>query len=386
MEIQTGKYIIKTFHGLEESLAKEVKELGGRKVEIGNRAVYCMGDLQFAYRSNYLLRTALSVLYPIRTGTVRNEQQLYELLQTVRWDKWFTVDKTFIIEVVSFTDYFKNSHFVALKAKDAVVDQFRSKYRKRPSISKTPDVRINLFIKNDQCTISINTSGDPLFKRGYRMATGHAPINEVLAAGLLKLTGWDPSTPLLDPMCGSGTFLIEAGMMAINIPSQQHRESFGFQKLINFKKDLWTEVKTMADQRLTTETINLRGMDLDQEVIQKARKNAFRSGIRFIKWKTDDFFNWRPKGATGTLIMNPPYDQRMGIDNAIDLYKRLGDHLKNYAPGWKAWIITSHLQAAKQIGLRPSFKKTVFNGALECRFLGFDLFAGKRKHFLASKK
>jgi putative N6-adenine-specific DNA methylase len=376
------RFHVKTIQGLENVLAEELIALGASQVEIGNRGVHCMGDLRFVYRTNYECRTALSVLKPLITGTIEDEKQLYDLVYAIPWHTIFSVDKTLSVDAVCFSDYFKHSHFIALKSKDAIVDQFRERYRRRPSVSKHPDVKVNIFIKGNQCTVSMNTSGDPLFKRGYRLKTGHAPINEVLAAGLLKLTGWDPAQTLIDPMCGSGTFLIEAGMMAKNLPVQKGREAFSLQHTHDFDQALWKEVKTEADQIEIPVKPVIRGMDNDPEVLTMARQNALNAGMRFLKFKTGDFFDWRPKDPPGVIIMNPPYDQRMPLEDVIQFYTQIGNHLKTHAPGWKAFVISSHIQAIKRIGLKPSFKQTVFNGPLECRFFGFDLFAGKRTDHL----
>ena len=384
--IKMSRILVKTFQGLEAVLAQEIIALGGREIEVGNRAVHCKGDLRFEYRVNYESRTALSVLRPITAGRIFNEKHLYDLVYAIPWYKLFSINKTILVEAVCFSENFKHSHFVALKSKDAIVDQFRDRYRKRPSISKSPDIRVNIFIKGDQCTVSLNTSGDPLFKRGYRLKTGDAPLNEVLAAGLIKLSGWDQQTPLVDPMCGSGTLAIEAGMLATQKPAQQGRDHFSFQHFKDFDNSLWKQVKKEADDRESDWKGVIRGMDRDEGILRSARQNALNAGLRCIKFRSGDFFNWTPSGTPGMIIMNPPYDVRMPVQDTINFYAQIGSHFKTHTQGWKAFLISSHLQAIKRIGLKPGLKKTVFNGPLECRFVGFDLFAGKRKVHLQSKR
>ncbi|NND07363.1 MAG: class I SAM-dependent RNA methyltransferase [Saprospiraceae bacterium] len=368
------QYVVKTLFGLEGLLAHEVQALGGKQVKVENRAVSCQGDLALGYRLNLETRTALSVLRPIKSGHAPTESKLYDLVRSVYWDRIFTLDKTFLIDMVCYSDRFRNTHFLALKSKDAIVDQFRDRYGKRPSISKDPDIKINIFIRDDWCTISLDTSGATLFKRGYRYKRGTAPINEVLAAGLLKLSGWKKGVPLVDPMCGSGTFLMEAAMMASKKAAQSFRSDFSFMKLTDYDEQMWRVVKEAARAKECSVETAMLGIDKDQRVLDAAQTNAMRAGYDSIKWRRGDFFKWKPTGPPGMIIFNPPYDERIGLDDAILFYKQIGDHLKQHCNGWKAWIISSHLKAIKQLGLRPIRRIPVFNGPLDCRFVGFDLY------------
>lgn len=369
-----NKYVVKTLHGLEEVLAEEIVALGGDQVATENRAVTCEGDLEFGYRLNLELRTALNVLTPVKSGFTPNEQALYDLTRSVRWDTIFRRSKTFLIDMVCYSDRFRNTHFLALKCKDAIVDQFRDKYGERPSISKDADVKINVFIKDADCIISVDTSGASLFKRGYRYTRGAAPINEVLAAGLIKLAGWDVKTPLVDPMCGSGTFLMEAAMMARSQAPQTYRNNFTLMHLNDFDAETWERLRKECKARDTVETPPLLGMDIDRYMLENAQSNARQAGQSQIVWKHGDFFDWIPSGDPGMIIMNPPYDERMQLDDAIAFYKAIGDHFKQHCAGWKAWIISSHLKALKRVGLKPIRRIPVFNGPLDCRLVGFDLY------------
>ncbi|MDH3649072.1 MAG: class I SAM-dependent RNA methyltransferase [Saprospiraceae bacterium] len=367
-------YLIKTLHGLEQVLADELKPLGAQSIEILTRAVKCSGDQELAYRVNYLSRTALSVLQPMVTGTVENEQDLYDFVYEIDWYHHFTIEKTFLIDVVCFSETFRNTLYVAQKSKDAVADKFRSKYNKRPSVRKDSDLRINIYIRDNECTISRDLTGKPLFHRGYRIFKGEAPINEVLASGLLKLTGWTPPQPLVDPMCGSGTFLIEAASQALNRPPQFLRTDFALMHYLDFNRRSWQRIRDEADQQDLHPDLSLLGMDLDGQVVRMARKNTVGIDLQMIEWKKKDFFSWDPDRETGCLIFNPPYDERLELDDAIDFYRKIGDHLKHHFAGWQAWIISSHLKALKHIGLKPKRKHVVYNGPLECRFLGFNLY------------
>ncbi|NND35435.1 MAG: class I SAM-dependent RNA methyltransferase [Saprospiraceae bacterium] len=372
------RFLVKTLFGLESVLADEIRSLGGSQVEEHNRAVSTVGDMDLCYSLNYQCRTALAVLMPLHEGTVPDEQALYDLVKQVPWWEYFSLDKTFIIDVVSYADQFTNSHFLALKCKDAIVDQFREKYNRRPSISKGADIKINVFIKGDHCIISLDTSGDSLFKRGYRLQTGRAPINEVLAAGLIYLSGWDQKTPLVDPMCGSGTIIMEAALMSSRVAPQKGRDHFSFMHLNSFERDRWMQIREKAHDAELSNTPSLIGRDLDRHTLNLAKSNAANAMITSIKWEKGDFFNYRPQSKNGVMIFNPPYDERMPLQDAITFYKQIGDVLKTHFTGWEAWIISSHLQAVKRVGLKPSRRIPLFNGPLECRFVHFEMYEGTR--------
>jgi putative N6-adenine-specific DNA methylase len=371
-------YLVKTLFGLEEVLADEIRNLGGTEIVVENRAVSVKGDLSFGYKLNYLCRTALSVLTPLISGKIKNEQQLYQLVRSVQWYDWFSVEKTFVIDVICYSDLFSNSLFLAQKSKDAIVDQFRDKYNRRPSIDKDGDIRINIFIKGEDCIISLDTSGATLFKRGYRQETGPAPINEVLAAGMICLSGWDRKEPFVDPMCGSGTIVMEAALMAMGIPPQFWRKDFALKHQSDFNSKIWEQVVEEARPRPMTLAPILIGRDINRHYLNLAKANAASVGIDNILWERGDFFSYPPQSKTGILLFNPPYDDRMPVKDAIDFYSRIGDHLKKHFSGWQAWIISAHLQAIKRVGLKPSRKITLFNGPLECRFVQFELYEGSR--------
>ncbi|MCB0668461.1 MAG: class I SAM-dependent RNA methyltransferase [Saprospiraceae bacterium] len=374
------KYLIKTLQGLEDTLAEEIRQLGGVDINIENRAVGVRGDKRLGYELNYLCRTALSVLTPLREGIVQNEDQLYELMQTITWHHIFDIDKTFLINVVCYSDLFRNSHFLAQKCKDAIVDQFRQRFSRRPSVDKDADIRINVYIKGDNAIISLDLSGAPLFKRGYRLETGPAPINEVLAAGLIALSGWNKKMPLVDPMCGAGTIMLEAAMLSRNIPAQYWRNDFSFMHLIDFDPALWRAVKETARPKPVNDLPVLIGRDINRHFINLAKSNAQQAGIEGILWEKGDFFNYVPQSRNGMLLFNPPYDSRLPLKDAVSFYSRIGDHLKQNFGGWEAWIISSHLQAVKRVGLKPSRKIPLFNGPLECRFVHFEMYEGSKKN------
>lgn len=364
---------------MESVCAEEVRTLGGINIEIINRAILVDGDLALCYRINYCCRTALSVLLPIRKGKTPDERRLYDLVQSVRWWEIFDVDKTFVIDVVCYSDFFRNSHYLALTCKDAIVDQFRDQYGRRPSIHKNADIKINVFIKGQDCIISVDTSGETLFKRGYRQRTGPAPISEVLAAGMIALTGWDGKIPFVDPMCGSGTIAIEAALIQQKIPCQYWRDSFSFMHLKAFDRQVWNEVKNEANAQMVEPIDNIVARDHNRHFLNLAKSNAGENSIIGIEWQKGDFFKYVPQSKEGILVFNPPYDQRLKIDRAIEFYQKIGDQLKTHFSGWQAWILSGHMQAAKHVGLKPSRRIPLFNGSIECRLLQFELYRGSRR-------
>ena len=281
--------------------------------------------------------------------------------------------------VISYT-VFTNSQFVAQKSKDAVVDRLRDKLGKRPSVDlENPDLRINIHLFKDLCTVSLDSSGQSLHRRGYRKSTGPAPINEVLAAGLVMLSGWDITVPLLDPMCGSGTLLIEAALRAKNIPAGFFRGEFGFMKWKDYDPELWEKVKSEANDRISTVKLQLFGADRAGRAIDSALENIRFTGLQQeIMLKEISFEESVPPVDKGFIICNPPYDERIKLDDAIAFYKMIGDTLKRKYAGYEAWFISSDIESLKFIGLRPSRRITVFNGPLECRFVKFEIFSGKK--------
>ena len=372
--------IAKTFFGFEEILAQELKALGAADVNIQKRMVEFNGDLGFMYKANYSLRTALRIQKPILSFSAKTEGQLYEKMKKFHWENYFNVDQTFMIDPTVFSDYFTHSHYAALKVKDAIVDRFKEKDGRRPSIDKdAPDVRFNLHISHDKVTLSLDSSGDSLHKRGYREETGPAPINEVLAAGLLLQAGWDGKGNYLDPMCGSGTMLIEAAMIANQIPSQLHRKRFAFQNWPDYDETLFTQIRNTRINRIKEFDYKIVGYEISPMMAKIAQMNIKSADLEdIIEVRQQDFFTSKKELFPVLLVFNPPYDERIENNNQ-EFYKQIGDTLKSSYPNTLAWFITSDLQAKKYVGLRPSKKVKVFNGKLECDFLQYEMYEGSKK-------
>jgi putative N6-adenine-specific DNA methylase len=369
-------YTAKTVAGMEEILQGELKNLGATNTQILKRAVSFEGDKALLYRANYCCRTALRILKPILVFPITKQEDLYENINKIPWEDYIGNEHSIAVDAVNATSVFTNSQYIALKTKDAVVDRFREKTGARPSVDlDNPDLRINLHIYKETCTVSLDSSGSSLHKRGYRHVTGPAPLNEVLAAGMIQLSGWDKTVPMYDPMCGSGTLLIEANMFARNIPSGYFRPVFGFEKWIDFEPEIWHKVKEEEDEKIRDTNVMIYGSDISSRAIANANENVGFTRFRDqIKLEIAAFENTLPKGPAGMIICNPPYDERMQVDDIIAFYKSIGDVLKKKYTGFEAWIISSDLRALKFIGLHPSKKITVFNGPLECRFVRFTLY------------
>ena len=373
--------VAKTFFGFEEVLAKELNQLGAQNVEQGVRMVSFYGDKGFMYKANLALRTALKVLKPIATFKVYNDQSLYKGVQSIDWAKVFRVNQTFVVDVTLNSEHFNHSLFVALKTKDAIVDQFRDAVGKRPDIDKDyPDVRINIHIQNDICTVSLDTSGASLHHRGYRTATNLAPINEVLAAGILLMSGWDGNSHFLDPMCGSGTFLAEAAMIACNIPANINRKEFAFEKWSDWDNDLFEKVETSLLNKTREFHYTIKGFDKAPSAVMKAKSNIKNANLDdYIQIEEANFFNTE-KETEGTLhmVFNPPYGERLDID-LERFYREIGDTLKQSYPGTNSWFITGNIEALKFVGLKPSRKIKLFNGKLESRLVKYEMYAGSKR-------
>ncbi|MBI5219394.1 MAG: class I SAM-dependent RNA methyltransferase [Bacteroidia bacterium] len=372
--------IATTLFGLEEILAAELRELGAADIEILNRAVKYKGNQALLYKSNLHLRTAVNILKPIATFYAENEQQLYDNIRKIRWDDYFSAEKTFAIDGSSHGAIFTHSLYVALKSKDAIVDQFREKYGTRPSVDiEDPDLRINVHITDKTVVVSLDSSGSSLGKRNYRLARTQAPISEVLAAGIILLTGWDKKCDFIDPMCGSGTFSIEAALLATNIPPGRLR-NFGFETWNDFNPALWNEIKREADSRIKPPGAKIIARDIDKKALDIAIPNATRAGVKdFISFETYDFFQTQHDSGQGLVLMNPPYGERLKIDEIISFYKDIGSRLKHFYHGCDAWIISSNYEALKHFGLRTSRKIKLFNGSLECRLQKYELYMGSKK-------
>ena len=379
--MENFKMIAKTFFGFEEILAKELQQLGAQEVEIGTRAVSFKGDKGFMYKANLSLRTALKILKPIYYFKATNDQNLYKGIQGIDWSKYIGENQTFVIDTTIHSDNFKHSQFVSQKAKDAIVDQFREKTGQRPSIDKDfPDLRINIHIDRDQVSVALDTSGASLHHRGYRTATNIAPINEVLAAGMLLLSGWDGSSDFLDPMCGSGTLLAEAAMIACNIPANINRKEFAFEKWNDWDNDLFDQIIDALMKRTKEFHHTIIGYDKAPSAVQKAKDNIRNANLDdYVSIIQGDFFESK-KENTGPLhmVFNPPYGERLNIE-LERFYREIGDTLKNNYPNTNAWFITANLEALKFVGLRPSRKIKLFNGSLEARLVKYEMYEGSKK-------
>lgn len=373
---------IKTFFGLEEILAEEIRKLGGKNVEVKNRAVNCEGDLGFLYKINYSARTALKIIVPLLTFKAWDENRFYDKLFDFKWDDYLDVNQTFAIDATVYSERFKHSQFMALKMKDAIADYFKFNYRKRPDVDpKNPDIKFHLHIDRELVTISLDSSGDPLFKRGYRKEQGEAPLNEVLASGMLQIAGWDGKGNFLDPMCGSGTLLIEAAMIAMDLPAQIFRKRFAFQNWKNYDDELFTKIKEFRINRTKPFEGKIIGYDVDARMLNAAKINIEAAEMEdVIEVRKQNFFESKKEHFPLLMVFNPPYDERIAI-NDEDFYKKIGDTFKTGYPNTLAWLISSDLEAVKKIGLRPSRKVKLFNGKLETRFLQYEMYEGtKRTH------
>lgn len=378
------KMIAKTIFGLEEVLSLELKRLGAKDIEVHNRAVSFKGDLGFLYKTNLCLRTALRVLVPFKKFKVRDEKSLYESIQDINWEDFIDVTDTIAIDTVLSTGLFAHSQYISQKAKDAIVDQFRAKYGERPSVDlEKPTIRIHLHIKDDTCTVALDSSGESLHKRGYRDKTNLAPINEVLAAGMVLLTGWDKRSTFIDPMCGSGTILIEAALIANNIPAGYFREDFGFErwkKFLPYDEELWNVIFDAAVDKITNHEQKILGGELSPNVAKKAKENIKHAKVDdIVSIKNCDMKDFEVPEGRGVVVINPPYGERMVKDNIEELYKMMGDTFKKNFAGYDCWILSSNMEAFKHVGLRPSRKIALFNGQLECRFMKFEMYSGTKK-------
>ncbi len=379
------RMVAKTMVSLEEVLADELRELGAEEVTVGNRAVEFVGDMRMLYRANYCCRTALAILKPFAEFDANNDQELYDQVYKIRWEKILDCDCTFMIDSTTSGEVFTHSYYAALKTKDAIVDRFRRNFGKRPSIdTEMPDYKFNLHIRDNHVTLLMNASGDSLHKRGYRQGVGVAPINEVLAAGLLKLAGWKCDSNFYDPMCGSGTMLIEAAMMANNIPAQYYRgNKFGFMRWKEFNLGEWKSVKAEEDRKIGAIDFEgeIWGNDIDEHVIQQCEKNLEYTKLhKDVMLHIGDFADQEPPEGKTLIVTNPPYGERIKVEDLNAMYEKLGDTFKQkYGKDCDVWLITSDFEAMKHIGLHPSRKIPVQNGALDCRFLHFELYDGSKK-------
>jgi putative N6-adenine-specific DNA methylase len=379
--MENFKMIAKTLFGFEEILAKELLQLGAQEVEMGTRMVSFVGDKGFMYKANLALRTALKILKPIYHFRAFNEASLYKGIQGIDWSKYLNSNQTFVIDTTVHSENFKHTQFVAQKCKDAIVDQFKDKYGQRPSIDKDfPDVKINIHIDRDQCSVSLDSSGASLHQRGYKTATNIAPINEVLAAGMLLLSGWDGSSDFLDPMCGSGTILAEAAMIACNIPANINRKEFAFEKWNDWDNDLFDQIVNSLMKKTKEFHYTITGYDKAPSAVLKAKDNIRNANLdEYITISERNFFDTE-KENKGPLhmVFNPPYGERLDI-HLERFYREIGDTLKQSYPNTNAWFITGNLEALKFVGLKPSRKIKLFNGKLESRFAKYEMYEGSKR-------
>lgn len=381
---ETYKLTATTFQGLEEVLADEIRELGGNSIEVQNRAVSFTGEDRMIYSANLHCRTALRILKLLHQFKAQNAEKLYKQTASIPWERYFGTNRTIAVESVVNSGFFRNSVFISQKVKDAVVDRFRKSKGKRPSVDiRKPDIRIYVHIREDQCRVFLDSSGDSLHRRGYRLERNPAPLNEVLAAGLVKLSEWDGKSPFMDAMCGSGTILIEAAMMAAGQAPGLLREKFGFMKWERFDQELWRKIRNQAKSVRQPLPSTVTGSDISEKFIRIAGENCVRAGLGSdIRLSVRPFEKRIPETEDGTLIMNPPYGERMEKEDINSFYKSIGDKLKNDFSGWSAWVLSSNYNALKHIGLRPTRKITLYNGPLECSFRKFRIYKGsmKEKH------
>ena len=373
--------LAKTFKGLEEVLAQELIELGANDVLIERRAVSFSGDKALLYRANFALRTAIRILVPIVTFKAKDTDALYRQVKALDWSRYMTADTTFVVDATVYSESFRNSRFVTYRVKDAIADYWTEKADKRPNVStKEPELIINVHVANEQVTVSLDSSGESLHKRGYRVANTEAPISEVLAAGMLLMAGWKGQSDFYDPMCGSGTLLIEAALIARNIAPGVFRKAFAFEKWKDFDPDLWSEIYNDDSQEREFEH-KIYGSDASFYAIQQAAKNIKAAGVqKDIELKQIRIEELKELQTDGALVMlNPPYGERLKSNKEMeDLYGAIGSTLKHRFTGATAWIISSNAAAMKCIGLKPSKKYHLLNGELDCQFNRYDLFSGKR--------
>lgn len=372
--------VAKTMAELEDVLAEELIALGAQNVETGTRMVSFTGDNELLYKANLHCRTALRILKPIHTFVANTADDVYEEIKKINWDEYLSLNKTFSIDAVVFSHIFRHSKFVSYRVKDGIVDYFTEKYEKRPSVSvSNPDLVFNIHIAHNKCTLSLDSSGESLHKRGYRIAQTDAPLNEVLAAGMILKSGWHGQSNFIDPMCGSGTLLIEAAMIATNTPPGIYRENFAFEKWPDFDSELFSEIYN-DDSTAKTFEHKVIGTDISAKAIAIAEKNVKNAGLKneiTLEVKPMQQYTEAPQPA-GILMMNPPYGERIRIDDIDALYNMIGERLKHVFTGYDAYVLSYKKESFDGIGLKPAKRYFLYNGALECEMRRYEIFAGKR--------
>lgn len=375
------KFVAKTLFGLEKVLAEELAALGAEEISPANRAVLFSGDMPLLYKVNYMSRTALSILMPVKEFWIKSADDLYRKCMQIEWESYMDVGNTFSVAPVVQSQLFNHTGYAGLKLKDAVADYFRNINGRRPSVDPAnPDILINLHISNERVTVSLDSSSIPLFKRGYRQEQAAAPLNEVLAAGMLLISGWNASTDLVDPMCGSGTILIEAGLIASNTPAGKFRKYFGFQKWKGYDPDIFRMIVDAGEAGIIKSPVKISGFDISEHAVSQAVKNVNSAGLKdSISLDVSDFKALKMSDNNGFLFINPPYGERLLPEDTDSFYGMIGTALKHNFHGYTAWIISSNKESLKHIGLKPKEKHILYNGALECSFNKYELYQGSRK-------
>lgn len=381
---QKGEFelIAKTFMGLEPILAQELTGLGANNVQIGRRMVSFTGDKEMMYKANFCLHTAIRILKPVLHFKARSADEVYDAVRKVDWSKIIEQGKTFSVDSVVYSEEFRNSRFVTYKVKDAIVDQFREKTGSRPNISvSNPDIRLNIHIAETDATLSLDSSGESLHRRGYRQESVEAPLNEVLAAGMIMVTGWKGDCDFIDPMCGSGTLLIEAALIAQNMNPGIFRKEFAFERWTDFDSDLFDQIYN-DDSGEREFQHHIYGYDIDIKAVNTARMNVRAAGLsNIITIEEADFASFKKPANKSIIVMNPPYGERISTPNLLATYRMIGERLKHEFSGNDAWVLSYREECFDQIGLKPSIKIPVYNGSLECEFRKYSLFDGKMKEF-----
>lgn len=375
------KIVVKTFSGLETVLFKEVVSLFEGKAEKLNRGVLFYGTLEDVYRANLMLRTAVKILVQIAEFSATDKKILYDEAKAMNWGNYFTVYQSFAIDCIGQSKYFNSRQFVSLVVKDAIADQFREKYSQRPNVAKSnPEIPIVVHLQDEKVSVYLNASGSSLFRRGYRQNSVEAPLNEVLAAGILKLTGWDGKQLLVDPMCGSGTIPIEAAFLATGIPPNFQRNMFAFMNWRNFDKNLWLSARdSVTPVAGMSRKPYIFGYDIKDYAIENAKENLLLTNVqKIINFNVHDFFSFIPPTESGILIFNPPYNKRLKLDDSKAFYKNIGDHLKKHFAGFDVWIYSADESGIKFLGLHPDEKIPLDNAKIKAKLYHYTMYEGKK--------
>ncbi len=374
--------VAKTLYGLENILASELVALGANHLQIGRRMVSFEGNKSLMYKANFHCRTALRILKTIDTFTAKSSDEVYEKIKQIPWDQYLTSKKTFAVDAVVHSEVFTHSKFVAYRTKDAIVDYFSERGEERPSVRiNNPDLQLHIHISHRDCTISIDSSGESLHKRGYRLEETEAPLNEVLAAGMIMKTGWKGESNFVDPMCGSGTLLIEAVLIARNVPPGIYRSKYAFEKWDDFDEDLFRDISSDDSGERDFE-FKAYGSDISDRAIAIASKNVKNAGLsKYIELEIKPFQKYEDAPQPGILVTNPPYGERLNPRDLMSLYGMIGERIKHVFTGYDAWILSSNKEGFDNVGLKPSVKEKLINGSLDCEFRKYEIFSGKRKEF-----